>query len=166
MAGCILASESSKRFPGRRPACAASLISCQIAPKGVARKSNYPNRFNLIWAVQWSFQIYFALYRPQIRCITALSRLGNRGVSRSSRTRGGMWWTRQCRRAGCSQGDFRERATARKMDGAEAYGKTVWSRHPWLVPSCRWLTRSNRIDQPSSRQRWRQKEFVSRESTA
>jgi hypothetical protein len=27
-----------------------------------------------------------------------------------------------------------------------AYGKTVWSRHPLLVPSCRWRVRSNRID--------------------
>jgi hypothetical protein len=26
-----------------------------------------------------------------------------------------------------------------------AYGKTVWSRHPLLVPSCRWRIRSNRI---------------------
>ena len=34
-----------------------------------------------------------------------------------------------------------------------AYGKTVWLRHPLLVPSCRWRIRSNRIDQPSSRQR-------------
>ena len=50
--------------------------------------------------------------------------------------------------------------------GAEAYGKTVWSWHPWLMSSCRWRTRSNRVDQPSSRQGWRQKEFVSRESSA
>ena len=50
--------------------------------------------------------------------------------------------------------------------GAVAYGKTVWSWHPWLMSSCRWLVWSNRIDQPSSRQRWRQKEFVSRESAA
>src|SRR5258708_6747727 len=31
-----------------------------------------------------------------------------------------------------------ERNSARRTKGAEAYGKTVWSRHPWLVPSCRW----------------------------
>jgi hypothetical protein len=29
--------------------------------------------------------------------------------------------------------------------GAEAYGKTVWFWHPWLVSSCRWRMRSNRI---------------------
>jgi hypothetical protein len=34
-----------------------------------------------------------------------------------------------------------------------AYGKTVWSRHPLLVPSCRWRIRSDRIGTPSSRQR-------------
>ena len=32
------------------------------------------------------------------------------------------------------------------MTGAAAYGKTVWSWHPWLVSSCRWRIRSNRID--------------------
>ena len=58
------------------------------------------------------------------------------------------------------------RSPARKTYGAEAYGKTVWSRHPWLVPSCRWRIWSDRIEEPSSRQRWRQDEFVSRESTA
>src|SRR5258707_1118419 len=39
---------------------------------------------------------------------------------------------------------FRERAMARKTNDAKAYGKTVWSRHPLLVPSCRWRTRSDR----------------------
>ena len=34
---------------------------------------------------------------------------------------------------------------ARRTNGVAAYGKTVWSRHPLLVPSCRWLIRSNRI---------------------
>jgi len=52
------------------------------------------------------------------------------------------------------------------MTGAEAYGKTVWFWHPWLMSSCRWRIGSNRIEEPSSRQRWRQKEFVSRKSTA
>jgi len=39
----------------------------------------------------------------------------------------------------------RERFTARRTNGADAYGKTVWFRHPLLVSSCRWLIRSNRI---------------------
>ena len=32
------------------------------------------------------------------------------------------------------------------MTGAEAYGKTVWFWHPWLMSSCRWRIGSNRID--------------------
>jgi len=32
------------------------------------------------------------------------------------------------------------------MIDVAAYGKTVWSRHPWLVPSCRWRIWSDRID--------------------
>jgi len=28
---------------------------------------------------------------------------------------------------------------------SRAYGKTVWSWHPWLVSSCRWRIRSDRI---------------------
>ena len=39
----------------------------------------------------------------------------------------------------------RERFTARRTNDAKAYGKTVWSWHPLLVSSCRWLIRSNRI---------------------
>ena len=42
---------------------------------------------------------------------------------------------------------FRERATARRRTALVAYGKTVWSRHPLLVPSCRWRRRSDRIDE-------------------
>jgi hypothetical protein len=60
----------------------------------------------------------------------------------------------------------RERFTARRMNGAEAYGKTVWTRHPLLVPSCRWLLRSDRIVSASSRQRRWQDEFVAGVSTA
>jgi hypothetical protein len=43
-------------------------------------------------------------------------------------------------------GATRERFTSRRMNGAIAYGKTVWFWHPWLVSSCRWRIRSNRID--------------------
>jgi len=61
----------------------------------------------------------------------------------------------------CLQGRFsRAQARRAKMTDAEAYGKTVWSWHPWLVSSCRWRIRSDRIEEPSSRQRWRQDEFV------
>jgi hypothetical protein len=67
----------------------------------------------------------------------------------------------------CSQGELNLMSKhGAQTTGAEAYGKTVWSRHPWLVPSCRWRVRSNRIGGPSSRQRRRQDEFVSGESAA
>src|SRR3954451_21256660 len=60
----------------------------------------------------------------------------------SSRTRDGMWWTRQRRAREVFAGRVsRERRSARKTNGAGAYGKTVWSRHPLLVPSCRWRNR-------------------------
>ena len=65
---------------------------------------------------------------------------GKRGVSRSSRTRGGMRWTRQRRREAATQGRviLVSGQPARGRTALVAYGKTVWSRHPLLVPSCRW----------------------------
>ena len=48
---------------------------------------------------------------------------------------------------------------------AAAYGKSVWFWHPWLVSSWRRfsLTQPGSA-KPSIRRRWRQEEFVSRES--
>ena len=57
-------------------------------------KSNLLNGFNLIWVVQLSSQIYTSSLSPQISGYFRASRLDKRGVSRSSRTRGGMRWTR------------------------------------------------------------------------
>ncbi|WP_141686822.1 hypothetical protein [Bradyrhizobium sp. LMTR 3] len=62
-------------------------------------KSNLLNRFKLIWVVQSASQIYSASTSPQISGYFPPSRLDKRGVSRSSRTRGGMRWTRGRRRA-------------------------------------------------------------------
>jgi hypothetical protein len=39
----------------------------------------------------------------------------------------------------------RERLTARKTNGADAYGKTVWSWHPLLVSSWRRLFEPYRV---------------------
>jgi hypothetical protein len=39
----------------------------------------------------------------------------------------------------------RERSTGAQTNGAKAYGKSVWFRHPLLMSSCRWRMRSNRI---------------------
>ena len=48
-------------------------------------------------------------------------------------------------RAGFGLSQTRERSNGAQTNGVVAYGKTVWSRHPLLVPSCRWRNRSNRI---------------------
>jgi hypothetical protein len=48
-------------------------------------------------------------------------------------------WTRQRRACDVIAGRFSVSGhSLRKTNGADAYGKTVWSRHPLLVPSCRW----------------------------
>jgi hypothetical protein len=80
-----------------------------------------------------------------------------RGVGHRHERWDGMRWTRQRRRALMSQGGFWPKSDRHARDewrharrsllaktGA-AYGKIVWSRHPLLVPSCRWRDRSNRI---------------------
>ena len=84
---------------------------------------------------------------PQIRCRNIPSYPGKRGGRTSSRTRGRMRWTRDAsaRKVIAGRSQIRERFTARRTNGAEAYGKTVWSWHPLLVPSCRWRVRSDRI---------------------
>ena len=95
------------------------------------------SQFNVICPVQSLPQKQFPSRSPQISTkIRAVSSL-TRGVSRSSRTRDGMRWTRQRRaREVCSQGGSSvSESTARKTNGADAYGKTVWSWHPLLVPS-------------------------------
>src|SRR3982074_1254199 len=48
-------------------------------------------------------------------------------------------------RAGFGLSQTRERSNGAQTNGVVAYGKTVWFRHPLLVPSCRWRNRSDRI---------------------
>ena len=89
---------------------------------------------------------------------------GKRGVSRSSRTRDGMRWTRQRRaRKVCRRADLSVSGNGARTTGARlltslrtahgpsrsgwrwlAYGKTVWSWHPLLVLSRRRRDRLNR----------------------
>jgi hypothetical protein len=52
-------------------------------------KPNLLKRFNLIWVVQSWREKYFAFHPPPIDGYLALSRLTQRGASRSSRTL--MW---------------------------------------------------------------------------
>ncbi|SIO15977.1 hypothetical protein SAMN05443247_02445 [Bradyrhizobium erythrophlei] len=93
-------------------------------------------------------KIFRLLRRANQRYQLAPSFPGKRGVSRSSRTREGMRWTRQRRRATVSQGEFLvSDQPARRTNGADAYGKTVWSWHPLLVSSWRRQCRPNRARQ-------------------
>jgi hypothetical protein len=57
--------------------------------------------------------------------------------------------------------------TARKMNGADAYGKTVWSWHPWLMLRLAEIKPAQPgFGKSSIRGLRRQEEFVSGESTA
>ena len=82
----------------------------------------------------------------RLESISIASRPTQRGVSRSSRNAGedavdaaasARNWVRRAA--------FRERTTACRTNGADAYGKTVWSWHPLLVSSRRWRDRPDRI---------------------
>jgi hypothetical protein len=56
-----------------------------------------------------------------------------RGVSRSSRTRGGVRWTRQRQARNVTQGGFsgiRERSNGMLTNDVAAYGEVVWFWHP------------------------------------
>jgi hypothetical protein len=110
-------------------------------------KSNLLNRFNLIWVVQLSSQKYTSSIFPQISGYFRASRLDKEGriaiVTNARRDavdagrRRGRW---------LQGGATRERFTSRRTYDADAYGKTVWSWRPWLASSCRWRSRSNRIE--------------------
>jgi hypothetical protein len=62
-----------------------------------ARSVRLLNRINLMLAVQSCLQKYFCSRLTQIKSITRAVPTHRGGVSRSSRTRGGMRWTRQRR---------------------------------------------------------------------
>src|SRR5438445_13076901 len=96
-------------------------------------KSNLLNGFNLIWVVQLSSQIYTASLSPQIsgyfRAVPARQegRIAIVTNARRDVVDAAASARRRSRRASLSC----ERNPARRTYGAEAYGKTVWSRHPW-----------------------------------
>ena len=108
---------------------------------------------NVIWVVQSSCKKYIAFAVGQISSTSLRRPNPARGADRDRHERG----------MGCggrdgvgAQGDRRAGPTAREQSRRAgrtalfAYGKTVWSRHPLLVPSCRWLIRSDRIGQPQA----------------
>jgi hypothetical protein len=67
------------------------------AQKPLRLKSNFLNQINLIWAVQSLAKKYFCFSESQIISIFPAIPSHQRGVSRSSETRGGVRWTRQRR---------------------------------------------------------------------
>jgi hypothetical protein len=98
--------------------------------------------------VQPRLQKYFHSRLTQITSISrAVSSLW-RGVSRSSRTRDGMRWTRQRWARDVIAGRVGERPvsdrTARRRTTIAADGKAVWSWHPLLVLNSRRLSRPDR----------------------
>ena len=145
------------------------LRSCIWSTQNPLRENcDLVRHFNVIWVVQPAAQKYVA-FRP----FKSVARLRHpdptRGADRaSSRTRDGMRWTRG-RQARCVfAGRFSvSEHWPRKTNGAEAYGKTVWSRHPLLVPSCAEVCEARPgFHEPLIRRRRRQDEFVSWESAA
>ena len=128
---------------------------CFASP--LRQKTNFLHQINAICPVQSLPQKQFPSRHTQISTRNSAVSSLTRGGSRSSRTRGGMRWTRQRQAREMFAGRLFVSGHGAQDVGAEAYGKTVWFWHPWLMSSCRWRIWSNRIDQPSSRQRWRQK---------
>ena len=107
--------------------------------KAVRGKSSLLNGFNLIWVVQLSTQKYTSSLSPQIsgyfravppRQEGRIAVVTNaRRDAVDARRRRGRW---------LQGGATRERLTSRRTYDADAYGKTVWFWHPWLMSSCRW----------------------------
>src|SRR5258708_40281142 len=85
------------------------------APSGqgnrVFQKPNLLKRINVIWAVQSLLKKYSGFQFTQITSRTSSVSSHSRGVSRSSRTRGGMRWTR----------------AALLTNSSDADGEVVWS---------------------------------------
>jgi hypothetical protein len=80
---CVAATPSRHRRSGRR----------LDRPGDLRATAKLLSRFKLIWAVQSCSQKYFPSRPTQITSISPPSHPTLRGVSRSSRTRGGMRWT-------------------------------------------------------------------------
>jgi hypothetical protein len=114
----------------------------------VREKSNLLNGFNLIWVGQLSSQIYTSFPSPQIsgyfRAVP--SRQEGRIAIVTNARRDAVDAMASARRVAAGQVNPVSGARRAGRTALVAYGKTVWSRHPLLVPSCRWRIRSDRID--------------------
>jgi hypothetical protein len=118
--------------------------------------------------VQPGCEKYSASRSTQITPKTPPSRAHKRGVSRSSRTLGAGSGGRG---APGAQAGFRRVSLLMSegrapTNGEVTDGKAVWFWHRWLVSSRRRFCEIQPgFEGPSIRRRWRQEEFVSREST-
>jgi hypothetical protein len=129
------------------------------------------NRFKVICPVQSHRKKFIAMPVGQIISTSWRVQSRTRGVSRSSRTRDGMRWTRQRRaRDGIAgQASACERSTGGRTNGAStpspklrraahgrserlaevaAYGEVVWSWHPLLMSSWRRCVSPTGLRQP------------------
>src|SRR5450756_129458 len=137
----VMAASVATRIVGlcERPLVAAALSQVQefvaqrratpSQPNPAHPQRTAPQAITRRVATNWHDGQNSDLPKPQIRCPLRPSRSDKRGGRASSRTRDGMWWTRQRRRAWRSQGEMNlvSNLQARRTNDALAYGKTVWS---------------------------------------
>jgi hypothetical protein len=128
------------------PATSVGYAFGQSTLRPLRQNKKFLNPFKLICPVQSSAKKESPSRETQISPTNPAIPARKRGVSRSSRTLGRAAVDAKAPGARCgSQGGFsRERFLAHKTNGAVAYGKTVWSWHPWLVSNRRRLFEPNR----------------------
>jgi hypothetical protein len=148
-----------------------TLRRSQLSQNTLRQRTNFTSQFNVIWAVQIARRKYSASHFPQISSMFAPSRLIEEGRTRRHDT-----WS-----AGCGGRDG-ARAREALQGGLKLCLGAVSDRSAQderrssrTAKACGSGTRGwcqagggcsnpTGFDQPSIRQRWRQKEFVSRES--
>jgi hypothetical protein len=99
----------------------ASLSRPTGAPKRLRGRSNFVSRINVIGLSRSRAKIFHFCF-SEICVLFSPSRPTKRGVSRSSRTWGGLRWTRRCRVRMRSQGGqpVSDRESARQTSGIDA----------------------------------------------
>ncbi len=132
-------------------------------------KSNLLNRFKLIWVVQSVPQIYSASTSPQISSFLRAvpPRQEGRIAVVTNARRDAVDARASARKVVAGRDQTRERLTARKMNDARCVRQNRVVLAPVAgVKLAEVLRGPTGFPIPSIRRRWRQEEFVSRESTA
>ena len=99
-------------------------------PRRLRARRNLLKRINVIPPVQSWLQKYIGSHSPQITSRTSRILSHKRGVSRSSRTRDGMRWTRQRQARNVMAGrvdEACERSNGALTNDVAVYGEVVWS---------------------------------------